>query len=144
MDVHGYGLRVTVPEGWHGVASQRSPQDAAVLQAATVPIADGDDTGRRTHSSMGAKDIYIKVADIGAPPAHLLERDPAWSSGPALIRDVDLTTTFEGVELPVYGMRSVVMNGRAIMFFVGFGSEPSNGQLGRANAVLATLRVGSG
>lgn len=146
MNVQGYGLKIALPSGWYGRVSQRSSQDATVLQAASVPLAAGDETGESTQSSMRGGDVYIKVIDIGAPPPNLLERDPAWSalSGPVTIRRFDLSPNFEAVSLPAYGMRSLVINGRAIMLFVGFGSDPADAQLAQANAVLASLTVASG
>jgi hypothetical protein len=145
MEIEGYGLRMNIPGGWHGSVVRESPDAAVVLQAASTELAPGDLVGTETHRGMRSSDVYIKVIDIGAPPEGLVESDPAWRRDalPIAVDSAELYDTFEGVELPAYGFRSVIVNEHSLMIYVGFGSFPSQADVARANAVLASLRVTS-
>ena len=104
--VSGHGLSLEIPAGWDGRITQESPQDAIVLEAASVPLAEDDATGAETQKSMREGDLYIKLIDINAAPSDVLG-DPSWSEAvlPVEIRASDISPVFEGVELPAYAAR---------------------------------------
>jgi hypothetical protein len=143
MQIEGYGLKMNLPAGWDGRITRDSPKDAVVLQAASTELAPGDVTGVETHRRMRNTDLYLKVIDIGAPTARLVDHDPAWSREALPIRfgTEHIYDTFEDVELPAYGARAVAVDGHALMVYVGFGSFPSQADVARANAVLASFSV---
>jgi hypothetical protein len=120
------GLELTLPAGWFGWVGKEPGDSAAVLQAATVPIAVGDFVGDVTHRQMGPGDCYLKIIDAGLAPEDV-EKDTSWSvsDGPLQFRLEDLSPIFEGVELLAYGCRFAVVNGRPLMIYLGFGPSRS-------------------
>lgn len=153
--ISGYGLSLTISQRWDGHITRPSPDDAIILQAASVPLPVDDEWGRKVQELMSEGDLYIKVADIGPPPADLVEVDPAWSyaTPPLRIRRSDIYDVYQGVILPAYAARSLVVNDRSLLLYVGFGGphvseSPKKGSdyvtddmLKQANAILASLRV---
>src|SRR4051812_33912955 len=68
--VQGFGMRMTLPPGWHGRVYVRDGGADVDLQAATVPLAPGDDdVGSRTRRRMHAGDVLIALWEY-APPVH--------------------------------------------------------------------------
>lgn len=95
---------------------------------------------------MNDDDLYIEIDDIGSSPPRLTEVDLAWEEDdlPLSIDRQSVHDLFEGVRLPAYAARAVVVRGRSLMLYVGFGLKLSDAALKRVNRVLATVRVEPG
>lgn len=146
MDVVGHGFRFRLPQGWDGRVSQRSSRDAVTFEAASVRLAfEADDSFQQTEKAMGETDTYIRLSDIGEPPPHL-GRDGDWhvTSPPISIESSDLRDQIEGHSLPAAVARAIVVNNRALMLYVGFGSWPGRSQLAAVNQILAGLEIDPG
>lgn len=141
--IDGFGLTMQLPEGWDGRVYQRSPRDAVTVEAASVTLAPkADDSFQQTEASMGASDAFIWLSDIGSPPSQP-GREPTWkkASLPITISASDVHRYVEGHSLPANVARPVLINGRPITLYVGFGSWPNDAMIEQVNKVLASLSV---
>jgi len=135
-------MTIALPTGWHGRVYRISPQHAITLQAATVPLpAPGEDQSRIA-ARMKPADTYVVIDDIGPPPPGL-GREPVWHLDPKLpltISDADVEGAWKG-GFPSGTALAVVINERALMIRIRFGSHPGEGEIDTVNALLATLSV---
>lgn len=140
--VSGYGMTIALPPGWNGRVYRLSPQHAITLQAATVPLpAPGDDQSRIA-ARMKPTDIYVVIDDIGPPPRGL-GREPVWQLNPKLpltVHDADVEGPWKG-GFPSGTALAVVIDYRALMIRIFFGSHPGEGEMDTVNALLGTLSV---
>jgi hypothetical protein len=87
-------------------------------------------------------DAYMIVVDIGSPPP-LIERDKDWRVNPPL----PLVMTRAALDgpyksgFPSGASLNAVIENRALMIRVRFGSQPSEDQLVEVNEMLASLGV---
>ena len=135
-----YGFTIRLPPGWDGRLTQVARGGTIVLEAATVEIAE-DATRSQIHDSMAPEDIYLSVMDTQLEPRNVAA-DPSWSNATAIaFASVDISPIFQNVTLPAYAAKFVVIAGRPLMAYIGFGRTPTDSDLDSANLVLGGLRV---
>ncbi|HEX4325041.1 MAG TPA: hypothetical protein VHZ77_10475 [Gaiellaceae bacterium] len=143
MDIQNYGLTIPLPNGWDGRIYRQTPLDAITLEATSARLAPiADDSFIQTEQGMGSADIYVRLSDIGPPPPYLGKGND-WQivSSPPPIQPVDLQDFIEGHSLPAGVASAMVINNRAFMLYVGFGTWPSQAQLNQMNQILSQLQV---
>jgi hypothetical protein len=138
--VEGHGLRIELPAGWDGRVRSEGPGTAIELEAASVPLEQGR-SRLELQRTMEEHDVYLRVLDTLLEPEEVAG-DESWSVD-SMVRfaAADISPVFEGVELPAYSARFVVVGDRPLMVYLGFGRIPSAADLDAANSVLATLTV---
>lgn len=140
--VSGYGMTIALPPGWNGRIHRLSPQHAITLQAATVPLPTPGDDQVRIAARMKPTDAYLVIDDIGPPPPGL-GREPVWQLDPGLPLTVS-KAVFEGPwkgGFPSGTALGVVINDRALMIRIFFGSHPGESEIEEINVLLARLSV---
>jgi hypothetical protein len=140
--IAGYGLEITIPDGWHGEVTKAGPHDAAQLRAATFPLGEPTGIGHSAQRTMGASDVLVVVSDYGPPLASWGEAERRPTSLPVRVGR-EHVVSFEGFLEPVATV-SAVVGGHALQLWVVTSTAPTAAQLAQANRVLATLRVEDG
>lgn len=134
--VGGYGLELTLPRGWYGIAGPGQ------LQAADFTL------GREVLGSFGRADVrrghvHLVVWDYG-PVVPFLSRSFGPTRRPLTLRREDLLAGgMEGFPANrVLARRDFRLNGEQLEAIADLGPEPmAPGQLARANSILAALQV---
>jgi hypothetical protein len=131
--LHGFGLSLVLPSGWHAVLYRR-PGAEPVIHAATFPLPErDDDAADKAARVLGATGILVVLLEQ-RPTARGFSYNPARL--PIQIVRGNLLTR-PGGRHAVAG-RTFSVNDRKFKLFVRFGSSRvSAAQLGRANRLLA-------
>jgi hypothetical protein len=148
MVVDPFGIQVVLPPDWHGHVSRKGPEWATVLHAGNFPLPEGDNgLGEKAVEALESHSerIYINITDLGPPDPG---RSNLWVDAtlPVSVGPADFGM-FEGVGPCAVcehslARRWVVVNGRALVLLVSFGTKtPSEARIAEANAALATLVV---
>jgi hypothetical protein len=143
MRVQAHALKLDVPDEWDNRTAKQSPEHATLLEAATAGLAEiGDPEAEAPFGSIGPSDVYIRIEDLGAPPPYI-GKEGTWRVASLPIR-IEASQIRQGLRggLRAGVIQPLVINGRAIMVSVGFGSVPTRVTLAQANSVLGTLGVG--
>jgi hypothetical protein len=142
--IRGYGIRLTVPPGWHARIYRRPPEGgppAPVVQLATTRLGLDDDVGTATARRMDPGDILIVLLET-----HCTGRSGTlWPpiAAPPTIRRVDLQTSWEGVSAShAFAWRTFALYGRAFALWVQFGQKPAlRRQVHNANVALSHIHI---
>jgi hypothetical protein len=129
--LEGFGLRLTLPSGWHGTLYRRSGEEP-VLHAATFPLPPGDDDlASKATRAMRRGDILVV----------LLEKRPTargYSYNPARLPLKIVRGNVRPLGGRAVARRTFSLNDRKFELSVEFGSRPvTSAQLARANRLLA-------
>ena len=131
--LQGFGLRLVLPSGWHGVL-YRKPGAEPVLHAATFPLPPrDDDAADKAARAMGATNILVVFLEQ-RPTARGFRYNPARLP----IRIVRSNVLDRPVNGHAVARRTFSVNDRKFKLCVEFGSRRvSAAQLRRANRLLA-------
>lgn len=133
--------RLDPPPGWSIREYKRSPELADVLQAANFALPSEDnDIGQAAMAAMPGGGIFISLIDLG-------ETGP-WMH-PELWQEASLPLSVSTTDLnwlhgtpPSTAARYTIVNGRAILLIVSFGSSARSDESYRAaNEVLARIEL---
>jgi hypothetical protein len=141
MRVSFHGVQLDTPPGWEGRASTKAPVPSVSLEAASTQLKQLERPDLDSSlAGLQGENVYVRV-DVGDPPP-FLGNEGTWrrASLPVRIDTADLGDGLHG-GIPVGAVLPLVVNERAVMVTVGFGSMPTEAMLMRANKVLATLVV---
>lgn len=148
MNVTGYGLTLTVPDGWTGRVLLKPDHPAegdvtnVVLQAASIPLVrDDTDLATYTRNQLGSDDAVIVLVESPSPSSQV-QAEFASLQGSLELRSED-SSALQGVPADYAGYRRLfAVNGRFFGLFVTFGSAPpSRRSFSAVLASLASLKV---
>lgn len=135
-----YGIRITVPDGWHARLTR------ATVEAATLPVASA-----RPRPALGEDDIVVRIFEFEPDPAYYstAELERGYAEGPprAFTADEFRPPDFSGENAGDHGFarRNFVVAGRYFDLFAESGrAKPTAGAVSQLNDLLASLQVSAG
>ncbi len=147
--VAAHGMTAVPPSGWEVSIYRRPPglgeQTFPILHAATIPLPAGrGDYGSAVVELLGPDDVFLALLEFGPEAA----RSPLFSGlkgvpglTPDAYRPNQLQRTIQG---QAGVQRFFTTSGRAFCLYSVIGAFANRLALtGRANAILATIRVGT-
>ena len=140
--VSGHGLAMEFPSGWDARIYRQSPDHAVTVEGASVPLEPiADHAPQRTERRLDSEDLYVRLTDIGSPPAHL-GSEPGWKRASAIrLTPSNVHRYVEGHSVPASAVGAFALGDHAIMVYVGFGSRPTDADLEDVNRILGTLSI---
>jgi hypothetical protein len=141
--ISGFGVGLELPPGWYGRVVKPGERDSIVVSASNFAQPHESYLGPKTAKAMDEDSIHIELAGFD-PHSDELAGRASWKATelPISIDRSHLGGPFEGMPAPAVAARWLVIDGRAVMVFVGFGtSNPSDAMFDEANRVLATLSI---
>lgn len=140
--ISGFGVGLELPPGWFGRVVKPDERDAIVVNASNFEQRHEAYLGPKTANAMDEDSIHIELA--GFDPLPDLAGRGSWKAAelPISVDQSHLGGPFSGMPAPAVAARWLVIDGRAVHVFVGFGtSDPSDAMFDEANRVLATLSI---
>jgi hypothetical protein len=141
--ISGFGVGLELPPGWYGRVVKPSARDSIVVSASNFERPHESYLGPKTAEAMDEDSIHIELVGFD-PQADSLAGRASWKEAelPISIDRSHLGGPFEGMPVPAVAARWLVIDGRAVTVFVGFGiSNPSDAMFDEANRVLASLSI---
>jgi hypothetical protein len=131
----GYGISLSLPHGWYGLAAPGQ------LQAADFPLSRSVlSSAERAHVRRGQ--VHVIVWDYGPAVSYLARHNPP-AKPPLVFRRRDLSGPFEGFPLDhAFAIRSANLDGEIVEVLADLGPKPlAASRLRDANRIISSLAV---
>ena len=131
----GYGISISLPHGWYGVAAPGQ------LQAADFPLSRSVlSSAERAHVRRGH--VHVIVWDYGPAVSYLARHNPP-ARPPLVFRRRDLSGPFEGFPFDhAFAIRSANLDGEIVEVLADLGPKPlAAARLWDANRIASSLVV---